>query len=262
MIVNVSQRVLLNSWDVIRFLLGSDGTETHWNAYYCAVASWWAIVFFSFLAERSCSVTGWRLSTIVIRCNHKHVNLRDSRRSATVVCNWCTLQQCIIMSPVIAMVAGQTLWDCKPSSLEGGSHGASWYDWFGHFYLFWICNNRIVPKLVRRPGRFAPNQSSQQKTNLVNLTKTTSRLSWVSGATEFRGKLAWKLMHLRFLATFGMAAKNMFDYNRTWAGPFEEFLVRQNHLIVETWSHSSWGMVDSWFSAYIGPNTNLKESGW
>ena len=62
------------------------------------------------------------------------------------------------------------------------------------------------------------SQSSQQKTNLVSLAKTTivtSRLSW--GATEFRGKLAWKLMHLRFLATFGMAAKNMFDYNRTWA---------------------------------------------
>ena len=88
MIVNVSQRVLLNFRDVIGFLLGSDGTETHWNVYYCAVASWWAIVFFSFLAERSCSVTGWRLSTIVIRCNHKHVNLRDSRIVVIIVLTW------------------------------------------------------------------------------------------------------------------------------------------------------------------------------
>lgn len=69
-----------------RFLLGSDGTETHWNVYYCAVASWWAIVFFSFLAERSCSVTD--LSTIVIRCNHKHVNLRDSRIVVIIVLTW------------------------------------------------------------------------------------------------------------------------------------------------------------------------------
>ena len=138
-----------------------------------------------------------------------------------------------------------------------------WLIWSFLFGLNLQQQNRA--KTCKKTWPLCTNQSSQQKTNLVNLTKTTivtSRSSWASGATEFRGKLAWKLMHLRFLATFGMAAKNMFDYNRTWAGPFEEFLVRQHQLIVETWSHSNWGMVDSWFSAYIGPNTNLKESGW